>query len=82
MDGSTDITSDHIAEAIQYRTVEITLDGTNADYYYLKMDDKTITNAMILDITDKETLNFSVYGNKSGEGASTISIIYSIKLTP
>ena len=66
----------------QYRTIEISLDGTNADYYYLKMDDKTITNAIILDITDKETLNFSVYGTKSGEGAATISIIYSIKLTP
>ena len=66
----------------QYKTIEITLDGTNADYYYLKMDDKTITNALILDITDKETLDFSVYGTKSGEGAATISIIYSIKLTP
>ena len=66
----------------QYKTIEITLDGTNADYYYLKMDDKTITTSSIFDITDKETLNFNVYGTRSGEGATTISIIYSIKLTP
>ena len=66
----------------QYKTIEITLDGTNADYYYLKMDDKTITTSSIFDITDKETLNFNVYGTKSGEGASTINITYAIKLTP
>ena len=66
----------------QYSLIEITLDSTNADYYYLKMNDKTITTSAMFDITDKETLNFNVYGTKSGEGAATISIIYSIKLTP
>lgn len=66
----------------QYKTIEITLDGTNADYYYLKMNDKTITTSAMFDITDQQTLNFNVYGTRSGEGATTISIIYSIKLTP
>ena len=66
----------------QYSLIEITLDSTNADYYYLKMDDKTITTSSIFDITDKETLNFNVYGTKSGEGASILLVSYAIKLTP
>ena len=66
----------------QYSLIEITLDSTNADYYYLKMNDKTITTSAMFDITDQQTLEFNVYGTKSGEGASTINITYSIKLTP
>lgn len=66
----------------QYKTIEIALDSTNADYYYLKMDDKTITTSSIFDIKDKETINLNVYGTKGGEGASILLVSYAIKLIP
>ena len=66
----------------QYSTIEISLDSTNADYYYLKMDDKTITTSSIFDIKDKKTINLNVYGTKGGEGASILLVSYAIKLTP
>lgn len=65
-----------------YSMVKVTLSGTNANSYYIKVNDITFTNSGTLDISGIDTLTFDIYGVNSAVGAETLYVIYEVTLIP